>query len=87
MMAGWRCGRAPVVGPNVALDVKQNLDQALQHKASVELQLRNGQSLAGAVAEVGDHYVHLTKLAGRDFYDALVRIEDISAIVVRAAGK
>jgi hypothetical protein len=32
---------------------------------------------------VGDHFLHLERLAGRDFYDALVRIEDISAVEAR----
>lgn len=31
----------------------------------------------------GEHMVHIEKLAGRDFYDALVRIEEISAMEAR----
>jgi hypothetical protein len=32
---------------------------------------------------VGDHFVHLEKLAGREFFDVLIRIEDISAVEAR----
>jgi hypothetical protein len=46
----------------------------------VFIHLRSGKTLQGYVKSVGNGLVHLEKLAGRDFYDALVRIEDISAI-------
>ncbi len=46
----------------------------------VYVHLRSGKTLQGYVKSVGDHFVHLEKLAGRDFFDALIRIEDISAI-------
>ncbi len=41
--------------------------------------LKSGQTLQGYVKSVGNGLLHLEKLAGKDFYDALVRIEDISA--------
>lgn len=47
----------------------------------VVIHLRSGKSIQGYVKTVGDHLVHVEKLAsGRDFYDALIRIEDIAAI-------
>ncbi len=46
----------------------------------VHLLLRSGQTVQGYVKSVGDHFVHLEKIAGKDFYDALVRIDDISAV-------
>lgn len=46
----------------------------------VHLLLRSGQTIQGYVKSVGDHFLHLERLAGRDFYDALVRIDDISAM-------
>lgn len=42
--------------------------------------LRSGKTLQGYVKSVGNGLLHLEKLAGKDFYDALIRIEDISAI-------
>lgn len=49
----------------------------------VHVHLRSGKTLQGYVKSVGTHCVHLEKLAGRDFYDALVRLEDISAVEVK----
>ena len=46
----------------------------------VTVHLRSGKTLQGYVKSVGSGLLHLEKLAGKDFYDALVRIEDISAI-------
>jgi hypothetical protein len=49
----------------------------------VIIHLRSEKSLQGYVKSVGTEFVHLEKLAGRDFYDALIRIEDISALEVK----
>lgn len=46
----------------------------------VFIHLRSGKTLQGYVKAVGNDFVHLEKLAGRDFYDAFIRIEDISAM-------
>jgi hypothetical protein len=45
----------------------------------VIIHLRSGKTLQGYVRSVGNGLLHLEKLAARDFYDALVRMEDISA--------
>jgi hypothetical protein len=42
--------------------------------------LKSGKTLQGYVKSVGNGLLHLEKLAGRDFYDALIRIEDISTM-------
>ena len=60
-----------------------NLKAAQSEKSKVEIHLRGGGTLAGTVAAVGDHAVHLTQLAGKEFFDALVRLDDISALEVR----
>jgi hypothetical protein len=50
---------------------------------TVVISLNNGKNLTGVVKNVGDHLVHLEKLRGKEFYDALVRISDIQAIETR----
>lgn len=47
---------------------------------NVVIHLRSGKSFEGYVKSVGNLFVHLEKIAGRDFYDALIRVEDISAV-------
>jgi hypothetical protein len=74
---------APVEGAmfDTSFPLKENLKTFMGK--DVHLLLRSGQTVQGYLKSVGDHFVHLEKLAGRDFYDALVRMEDISAVEAR----
>jgi hypothetical protein len=54
---------------------------------TVELHLRSGEKLGGKVAQVTDNIVHLSNLAGAEYFDAFVDAKDISAVVVRVAGR
>ena len=54
---------------------------------SVELHLRSGEKMGGKVAQVTDNLVHLSNLAGAEYFDAFVDVKDISAVVVRVGGK
>jgi hypothetical protein len=49
----------------------------------VELHLRSGEKLAGKVESATPTGVHLSNLAGQEFFDAVVNVTDISAVVVR----
>jgi hypothetical protein len=70
----------PVEGArfDTSFPMKDNLN-TFQGK-DVYILLRSGQTIQGYVKTVGDHFLQLERLAGRDFYDALVRIDDISAV-------
>jgi hypothetical protein len=63
------------------------LKQLAENKTAADFHLRGGQSLSGKVLEVGDHFVVLGHLKGKDFFDAQVRIDDISAIETQTRGK
>ena len=52
----------------------------------VILRLETGENLEGTVSKVGDSVVHIAKLSGKDFYDAVVRIERISAVIFKVRG-
>jgi len=54
---------------------------------SVELHLQSGDKIAGRVGQVTDNLVYLSHLSGAEFYDAFVDVKDVSAVVVRAAGR
>jgi small nuclear ribonucleoprotein (snRNP)-like protein len=69
------------VGYNVAASLKDNL-KSLTDK-DIYVSLRSGKVYQGRLKSVGEHLIHLEKIAGRDFYDALIRIDDISAIEAR----
>ena len=63
---------------DTASSIKDNL-KALVGK-DVVIHLRSGKSFQGYVKGIGDHMIHIEKLSGRDFYDVLIRVEDISGI-------
>ena len=54
---------------------------------TVELHLGSGEKVAGRVGQVTDNIVYLSHLTGAEFYDAFVDVKDISAVVIRAAGR
>ena len=66
----------------VKFDTASSLADNLKTYAGkdVFVHLRSGKTIQGYVKVVGNGLLHLEKLAGKDFYDALIRIEDISAI-------
>ena len=53
----------------------------------VELRMKSGEKIAGKVEKVGDKLVHLSQLAGQEFFDAAVDAADVAAVVVRAKSK
>ncbi len=73
----------PVEGArfDTSFPLKDNLNTFMGK--DVYVHLRSGKTIQGYVRSVGDHFLHLERLAGRDFYDALVRMDDISAIEAR----
>jgi len=54
---------------------------------TVELHLRSGEKIGGKVGQVTDNIVYLSHLTGAEFFDAFVDVKDISAVVIRAAGR
>ena len=65
--------------------VKSVLERQAGKRVSVVL--NTGQELSGVVGTVGDKVVHLSELAGREFFDAVVSLEHIRAVVVRARAR
>ncbi len=49
----------------------------------VTLLLRSGKEYGGTVGDVRGQSVVLKAISGKEFYDALVRIDDISAVEIR----
>ena len=49
----------------------------------VELRMKSGEKIGGKLEKVGDKLVHLSQLAGAEFFDAAVDAADVSAVVVR----
>ncbi len=52
----------------------------------VSVKTDSGEAIEGTVEKVGDYLVHISKLSGKDLYDAVVRIEKINSVVLRVRG-
>jgi hypothetical protein len=64
--------------------IKDVLQESLGKRVIVRLE--TGENLEGTVLKVGESVLHLAKLSGRDFYDAVVRIDRISAVIFKVRG-
>ena len=55
-----------------------------QQGKTVKVRLAGGEELEGKVALVGKDVVHLSGLTGREFFDAVVDLDRVQAVIVRA---
>jgi hypothetical protein len=69
-------------GFNPSAGLKDNLASNIGKRVS--LMISAGESIEGTIEKVGDHFVLMSRLSGKDFYDALVRIDEVKAVVFRA---
>ena len=67
---------------NAFIGMKENL--LLNVGKRISVRLTAGEAIEGTIVKVGDQSVHLSKLSGRDYYDAIVRIDRIEAIIFKA---
>jgi hypothetical protein len=53
----------------------------------VELRMRSGEKITGKVEAIGATAVHISALAGQEFFDAVVVLGEVAAVVIRTGGK
>lgn len=56
---------------------------AKQVGKQVTLKLDSGEELGGVVRTVGEHVVHVEKISGKEFFDAVVDIDEVAAVILR----
>jgi len=66
---------------DVNFSLEENLKMFVGKK--VYITLDSGKTFAGIVKETGNHLMWLEKLEGKEFFDALIRINSITAIDTR----
>jgi len=66
---------------SVGSSIQDNLKTFTGKK--VYLTLASGKNLAGIVKDVGNHLLHLEKIEGKEYFDALIRIDSVIAIDAR----
>ncbi len=69
-----------IEGMNYQADasMQDNLKSLIGKKVSVAC--ASGKTFTGFVKKVGNHMVHLEKLANKEYFDALIRIDTISGV-------
>ncbi len=73
------------IGYNVNASMADNLKALTGKKVSITLD--SGKTLTGSVKAIGGRLLHMEKLEGKEFFDALVRLESISAVDTRIRGE
>jgi len=68
---------------SAAASLRDTLESLRAAGKPVELVLKNGKSYAGKLAAVGEHAVIVSEIRGKEFYDAYIVLEDVSAVEVR----
>ncbi len=88
MLAGVTCSSL-LAQEKASLQPNATILSILQGSAgkTVELRLNSGEKIGGKVEQVNDNLVLLSHLAGAEFFDGFVNVKDISAVVIRSAGK
>jgi hypothetical protein len=74
-------GLALQPGDSIASVLKRQIGQ------KIELRLNSGEKIAGKIESVGDKAVALSNLVGLELFEAVVVIDDISAVVARTPTK
>jgi len=54
---------------------------------AIELRMKSGEKLGGKLTNVNEKLAHMSQLTGAEFFEAVVAIDDIAAVVVRAKSK
>lgn len=67
----------------LGLSIPEQLRALSKQRKRVTLLLRGGQNLTGIVNEASSSQILLSELAGKEFFDALIRVEDVSALEVQ----
>lgn len=73
----------PIQG--VTFDVNSSMKDNLKSLVGkrVYVNLNSGKAFSGILKAVGKRLIHIEKLDGKDYFDALIKIENINAIDTR----
>lgn len=84
-------GNMAFAAPSSGLGYKPNdtIETVLQRQVGqmVELRLESGETIKGKVEQVSAMTLHLKELVGQEMFEAVIVIEDISAVVVRTVNQ
>ena len=68
-------------GDTIATILQRNAGQ------TVELRMKSGEKIGGKIDKTSDKLVYLSQVAGAEYFDAVVDMSDVAAVIVRAKAK
>lgn len=70
----------------VDLQPNDNLQAILQRQVgqSIELRMKSGEKIGGKLEKLTEKFALLSQLTGAEYFDAVVVLDNIAAVVVRA---
>ena len=83
--AAFACAAFPAAAAELRVGANDTVQTVLaaQKGARVTVRVRSGQELTGTVREVNARVVQLGGLSGKEFFDAVVPLEAVDAVLVR----
>ena len=84
LVAAMFCGGQVAAAP-LAVNKSDTVSGILaaQKGNRVTIRLQSGEELSGKVVTVGDHVLQLGELAGKEFFDAVIPMDGITAVIIR----
>lgn len=84
ILAGTLAWSAAAAAAELRVGTADTIESVLRaQKGRVTVRLRSGQELTGNVRSADVRLLHLGSLTGREFFDAVVPMEAIEAVIVR----
>ncbi len=85
LLASVTLASLPALAAEVRIAATDTVESVLtaQKSKRVTVRLRSGQEMTGTVREITPRLVHLGALSGREFFDAVIAVESIEAVVIR----
>ena len=85
VLAAGLLAAQPVISADLKVTGGDSIESVLHAQVNrrVTLRLRSGQELTGIVRLVTAKIVHLGAVSGREFFDAIVSVDAIEAVIVR----
>lgn len=74
----------------MVLEEQDSMTSVLKRLEGKTVRLRlvgSGEELVGKLQKVGKELAHLSELSGREFFDAVVRIDQVSAVSAQVRGR
>jgi len=74
----------------VRFEEQDNMASVLKRLEGRAVKIRlvgSGDEIAGKVQKVGKDLLHVSEIGGREFFDSVIRIDQVSAVIVQVRGR